>query len=192
MRSTLLLALLGVGGLALWSPSARAKIVALDLPGMIASCDDAVHGTVVAQRVFRVDHPIDGPELFFTTITLAGRSLGSGDEVTVDLTFPGGFVTPEEGVYNSESPQAQEVALGSEVVAFHDWTDNMGGDVAGHAIVAAHGGLYTVQENRRGERIVLGRGPGYAVSENVELEALRGQIQGITRELRETTEQEQR
>ena len=165
--------------LALFSTSpapVSAKILAFDLPGMLAVCDDAVHGTIVARRVFRIDHPIDGPELYYTVLSVNGASLRDGSEVGVEVTLLGGFVTPDEGVHNSESPREEETAIGAEVVLFHDWTENMGGDVAGHALVAGHGGLYTVQTNRRGDRVVLGRGPGYAVPLNVSLEALRTEV----------------
>lgn len=155
---------------------ARAKVVALDLPAMMKACDGAVVGKIVERQVFRIDHPIDGPELFYTTITVTGRSLVDGQEQTVDMTFPGGFITEEEGVYNSESPFEQEVKIGNDVVAFYDWTDNMGGDVAGNGLVAAHGGLYQVENNRAGDRIVRGRGPGYAVSSNLRLEELDSEI----------------
>ena len=168
-------AVLGAGLLAT-SGVARAKVVALDLPAMMQVCDGAIHGTIQQRQVFRIDHPIDGPELFYTTITVSGRSLVNGSEARVEMTFPGGFITAEEGVYNSESPFEQEVKIGNEIVAFYDWTENMGGDVRGNGLVAAHGGLYQVEENRLGQSIVRGRGPGYAVSSNLRLEELDSEI----------------
>ncbi len=108
----------------------------------------------------------------------------TGLESSALVRFPGGFVTPDEGAFNSESPHDPEVAIGNEVVAFYGYTNNMGGDLEGNRLIAAHGGLYPVQTNRAGERIVLGRGPGYAVSKNVLLSELETQIRELADENR--------
>jgi hypothetical protein len=152
-----------------------AQIQRLTLSDMVQQTDGAIVGTIAASKVFRVDHPIDGPELYFTTLTISGRSLVDQSELAVDVTFPGGFITPDEGVWNSEAPSAEETRLGNRVVAFYKWLDNMGGDVAGNALYASHGGLYQVVQGR-GAQVVLGKGDGYAVSANVALEALDSEI----------------
>lgn len=164
-------------------PSAPAKIVALDLPAMMQVTDDVFHGVVTSSKVFRIDHPIDGPELYYTTLEVEGRSLLVEEEAlrSFELTFPGGFITPEDGVHNSEMPHAHETEIGSEIVFFPSYTSNMGGDVAGSAPYAGHGGYYTVTTNRRGTKIVLGRGAGYAVDRNVRLD----QLAQSARELRQ-------
>jgi len=152
-----------------------AQIERLTLDQMVQKTDNAVAGTIVKSKVFRVDHPIDGPELYYTTLTLRGRSLLDSKPLEVDVTFPGGFISETEGVWNSEAPSADEIKLGNEVVAFYGWTDNMGGDVAANALWASHGGLYRIAKSRKGE-VVLGKGQGYAVSSNIELTKLDTQI----------------
>ena len=152
-----------------------AQIERLTLSDMVQKTDGAIAGTIAASKVFRVDHPIDGPELYFTTLTISGRSLVDQSELSVDVTFPGGFISPDEGVWNSEAPTAEEIRLGNRVVAFYKWVDNMGGDLAGNSLYAAHGGLFRTIESRQGT-VVQGKGEGYAVPTNVTLSDLNQQI----------------
>ena len=149
-----------------------AQIKRFTLDEMIAATDNTVFGEIVAQRVFRVDHAIDGPELYFTTLTIEGHSLNDDTPLTVDVTYHGGFINEEEGVYNSEAPSADDVKLGNRVVVFYEWTDNMGGGVAANALVASHGGLFRSLDGPSGAT-VLGRGDGYAVDRNVKLADLK-------------------
>jgi len=152
-----------------------AQIERLTLSEMVAKTDDSIVGKIVASKVFRVDHPVDGPDLFFTTITIQGRSLVNGVAVEVPVTFAGGFVDPQHGVHNSEAPAADEILIGNEVVAFYKWSDNMGGDVAGNALYAAHGGLYRVVHAGT-DSVALGKGPGYAIDNNWKLQDLDAEV----------------
>jgi hypothetical protein len=140
--------------------------------------DNAVYGEIVNRQVFRVDHPIDGPELFFTRLTIEGRSLANNSPMTVDVLYHGGFVSEDEGVYNSEAPAEDDVMLGNQVVVFYSWSDNMGGEVSGNALMAAHGGLYRTLQGP-GHATVLGRGDGYAVRSNVRLGDLDAEVTRI-------------
>ena len=155
-----------------------AQIERLDLAHMVAKTDNAVLGTIVGKEVTRVDHPIDGPELYFTHLLIQGRSLYTGNAITVPVTFAGGFVRPGEGTWNSEAPSADDTQVGNRVVVFYKWTDNMGGDVAANAIYAAHGGLYRVVKGRQ-DKVVLGQGDGYAVSGNIALGELDRAIKAL-------------
>ncbi len=166
------LALLGAVGLS--------QIKEMTLPEMVAEADHAVYGEISAQNVFVVDHPVDGPELYFTTITIEGRLVGAETPVTVDVTFQGGFIDDEHGVYNSEAPAADDVKVGNRVVAFYKWLDNMGGDVAANALMCAHGGVYRTMDGPKGT-VVLGRGKGYAVSANTKIEALDAKVSQLKR-----------
>jgi len=154
---------------------AGAQIERLDLAQMVARTDNAVHGQILAQEVVRIDHPVDGEGLFFTHLTVEGTSLVDGQPLTVQVTFPGGFVSPGEGVYNSEAPSADETRVGNEIVAFYKWSDNLGGGLAGNALYASHGGIYRVAATRRGP-VALGKGDGYALSSNVRVTELRTRI----------------
>lgn len=155
-----------------------AQIERLNLEQMVAKSDDAILGEIVKSEVIRIDHPIDGPELYYTHLTVKGRSLVDGKAQTTVVTFAGGFVDSEHGVWNSEAPSTEDTKIGNEVVAFYAHTSNMGGGLAANALYAAHGGLYRTVEGRMG-KVVLGRGDGYAIAENLKLPTLDERITSI-------------
>ena len=155
--------------------AAIAQIKHFTLEEMVRTADQAVEGQIIGSRAFRADSPDAGAELYYTTITIQGRALGSGQPITVDVTFRGGFVSETEGVFNSEAPAADDVKLGKRVVAFYRWTDDMGGGVPANALVASHGGLYRVVDGPRGAT-VLGRGAGYALAANRRMEHLESAV----------------
>jgi len=127
--------------------------------------------------VFRTDGDKNGQvkELYFTTITIDGRSLSNEQPLKVDVTFGGGFISPKEGSYNSEAPVADDVKVGNKVVAFFKHVDDMGNGLSGNVLYTWHGGIYRVF-TQRGESVVLGRGNGYAISSNWKLEELDAEI----------------
>ncbi|MEM7308388.1 MAG: hypothetical protein AAF682_17035 [Planctomycetota bacterium] len=171
------LALTGLVALAVTAVG-TAQIERLTLDQMVAKTDNAVIAEITGSRVFRVDHPVDGPELYYTTLTLAGTSLADGKPITVDVTFAGGFISDTEGVHNSEAPSADDIRVGNQVVAFYRWTNNMGGDVAANALYASHGGLFRTVAGPTGT-VVLGRGEGYAVDTNKSLGSLKKAVQSL-------------
>ncbi|HJP02635.1 MAG TPA: hypothetical protein QF764_12780 [Planctomycetota bacterium] len=155
-----------------------AQIERLTLPQMVAKTDGSVHGTITAREVIRIDHPIDGPELYYTHLTIEGTSLENGQKTSVVVTYPGGWIDDEQGVNNSEAPAEDDVKIGNEIVAFYKWSDNMGGDLAANALYASHGGLYQVVSGRT-QQVVLGQGEGYAVSSNIALGDLGQQVKSL-------------
>lgn len=157
------------------APPARASIEQLDLAAMVTKADGAIEGTITRSRVIRIDHPKDGTELYFTLLTIEGRSLADGSARTVEVFFAGGFVDARHGVFNSEAPAADDVRVGNRIVAFYKHTDDAGGGLAGNALYAAHGGLYRTFDAAQGT-IVQGRGDGYALRANVRLADLRVQV----------------
>jgi len=179
MRKTLLsLTILGLtAGLGL------AQIKKYTLDEMVAEMDNAVYGVIVARHVTRIDHPVDGPELFFTTLTIQGRSLTDNSPLTVDVSYHGGFVSEDEGVYNSEAPAEDDVQIGNQVVVFYSWSDNMGGEFASNALMAAHGGLYRTLQGPSSP-MVLGRGEGYALKRNARLGDLEADVTRLFAETR--------
>ena len=144
--------------------AAPAQIKAFTLEEMVQTSDQAIYGQIIGSRAWRVDSPVDG-ELYFTTITIQGRTLADSRAITVDVTFRGGFLSPTDGVFNSEAPAADDVKVGRKVVAFYRWTDDIGGGKGVNALMAAHGGLYRTVEGPRGPT-VLGRGEGFAIAAN--------------------------
>jgi hypothetical protein len=160
--------------------AAFAQIKSFTLDEMVRTADHAVDGQIIGSRAFRVDSAADGAEYYYTTITIQGRALSTGQPITVDVTFRGGFVSETEGVFNSEAPSADDVKLGKRVIAFYRWADDMGGGVAANTLVAAHGGLYRVVDGPRGAA-VLGRGAGYAIAANRRVEDLESAVRRVTK-----------
>jgi hypothetical protein len=154
---------------------ARAEIERLTLPQMVAKTDDVIYGTITDKKVIRIDHPKDGPELYFTSLTIEGKSLRDDKPLTVTVWFGGGFVDATHGVWNSEAPKTDDQKIGNKVVAFYKWADNLGGDLSGNALYAWHGGLFRTFDAPKGA-IVQGRGSGYAIPQNVTLTDLRAQV----------------
>ena len=171
--------------LAAAATAGRAQIERLDLETMVSRTDNTVHGEIVGKQVFRVDHPVDGPELYFTKLTVKGSSLVDGRGTTVDVVFPGGFIDKERGigVHNSEAPSEDDTRVGNQVVVFYRWNDNQGGGVAGNALYASHGGLYRTVKGPDGKVVVLGRGKGYAIEANRGLGQLDTAITTIRQQL---------
>lgn len=158
---------------------ATAQILRVDLPQILVETNDTVFGTIVKKRVVRIDHPVDGSELYFTTLSIEGRSLESGKPASVDVSYMGGFVDPENGSFNSEAPSADDTKVGNRVVCFYTYNENMGGDFSGNGIFGWHGGIYRTFE-RGGTVFVQGRGDGYAIPRNVTLRDLEAQIVQLT------------
>ncbi len=171
----------GVAGLCATSALAWASIQRLDLAAMVKLSDNAIVGTITHKETIRIDHPVDGPELYFTALTIEGRSLEDDRNVTVELWFGGGFVGPMHGVHNSEAPSDDDQKIGNRVVAFYRWEPNMGGEHAGNALIAWHGGLYRTFQARSGQTIVQGRGDGYAIPLNLELGELATQVKSLAK-----------
>ena len=158
----------------------HAQVRSLDLSEMVAVSDRGVYGQIVSKRVSRVD-AADGRVLYFTTMTIEGRHLSDGTPVRIDVSYPGGFVSEEEGYWHSESPGNEETRVGSHIVAFYKWFNGMGEAHATNWLYANHGGLYQTVEGPKGS-MVLGRGQGYAVSKNVRVTDLEASVKQIRAE----------
>lgn len=178
MQKTLTALVLGGAAISAAAVFGTAQIERLDLTQMVQRADDAVLGTIVDRNVIRIDHPVDGPELYYTALTVEGRSLSSNLPTTVDVWFGGGFVSETEGVFNSEAPSMDDQKIGNQIVAFYKFEENMGGDLSGNALMGWHGGLFRTFESRNAT-IVQGRGDGYAIATNVRLDALDLQIKSL-------------
>jgi hypothetical protein len=161
--------------LAATSAVSSAQIKSFTLEELVKASDQAIYGQIVGARAFRLDSPVDGEGLYFTTLTIQGRTLADGRATTVDVTMRGGFLSPTDGVFNSEAPAADDVKLGRKVVAFYRWADDIGGGRGANVLMAAHGGLYRTVEGPRGPA-VLGRGEGYAITSNRQLAHLESAV----------------
>ena len=166
--------------LALGAANSSAQVKAMDLTEMVTVCDHAVYGQIVSKQVRRIDasEKTQGRDLYYTTLTIAGRSLEDGTAVQVDVSYPGGFVSEEEGYWHSESPGDDETKIGSHIVAFYKWMPAMGGAHTTNWLYANHGGIYQSVQGPKGA-LVLGRGPGYAVKKNLQVTDLEKSVQRI-------------
>ena len=160
-----------VFGIGLVAGLGTTQIQRLNLDQMVAKSDNAVFAKIIDRDVFRIDHAVDGPNLYYTTLTIKGRSLVNGRQVTTKVTYPGGFLANGDGVWNSEAPTQENTQVGKTALFFYKWSDNMGGDVNGNALFASHGGLFRTVESPAGT-MVLGRGDGYAIQNNTALRDL--------------------
>ena len=160
----------------------HAAIVRLNLTEMVSRVDNAVRGQIIAKKAFRVSHPVDGNS-HYTVLTIQGKSLIDGRDITVDVTYLGGVVSDTEATYNSEAPREQMTTQGRQVVVFYKHADDLGYGVSGNGIYAAHGGIYSVAK-KGSKEVVLGRGTGYAVNANEDMPALNARITDIAREIK--------
>jgi hypothetical protein len=163
--------LLGALALVATGISSQAQIERLTLEQMVQKTDNSVFGEITSKEVIRIDHATDGPELYFTHLTIEGESLLNGDTTTVVVTFPGGFINEREGVWNSEAPSADDTKVGNKIVAFYKHLDNAGGDLECNFLYSSHGGLYRTVDSPAGS-VVMGRGEGYAIQSNTRLDDL--------------------
>ena len=171
MKHPLLIGLTAAAALLANVSLGQAQIERLTLESMVQKTDDTLFAEIISKEVIRIDDAKDGPQLYFTHLTLEGKSLETGERVNVVVTFPGGFITPEDGVWNSEAPSDDDIKIGGRIVAFYKHLDNAGGGLACNFLYASHGGLYRTVEGPNGT-VVLGRGEGYAIDANTSLEDL--------------------
>jgi len=172
----------------LLAPSARpggvahARIESVDLRRMMKRADGAVFAEIVGRDVFFASEE-DGPGLYFTRLTLRGIALDDGRAIEVDVLHHGGILDESNGAWNSEAPSADDTALGTRVIAFYTWVDDLGGGTAGNALFGSQGGIYRIVEGPLGAT-VLGRGAGFAVNHNVSVGALTRAIETLSVEAR--------
>jgi hypothetical protein len=171
--------LLATAGLLAAAAVGFAQVERLDLETMLkrTGCEGTIVGKIVKNEVFRTDVPNAG--LFFTQLTVEGTDLVTGLPKTIEVKYVGGFISPNEGAFNSEAPHPDDVKVGNEVVIFHKFEEDMGNGVSGHTPYAWHGGVYRVVNTARNGKVVLGRGEGYAISKNWKLAELQTEIARI-------------
>lgn len=164
---------------------ATASIERLTLRQMVEKSDGSVFGEIVGRQVTAVPVDDGAEELYFTTLTIQGRSLFDANQpLTVSVSYPGGYVDGERGVWNSEAPSEDDVRVGNRVLAFYKHNENMGGGFSGEELYASHGGLFRTFATKQGARIVQGRGEGYAVPSNRTLPNLELEAREHQRDLR--------
>jgi len=167
----LTLPLLGALAIVAVGAMSQAQIERLSLDSMVQKTDDTLFAEIINKEVIRIDDAKDGPQLYYTHLTLQGESLETGELANVIVTFPGGFVSEEDGVWNSEAPSDDDIKIGNHIVAFYKHLDNAGGGLECNFLYASHGGLFRTVDGPAGT-VVMGRGEGYAIDKNISLEDL--------------------
>ncbi len=165
--------------LAALSIAAAASIESLDLRKMVARADDAVAGTIIANRTTLVTDPMNGPQVF-TWLTVKGTSLYSGQPATKEVGFLGGSYGDFD-YFVSTMPSSSETQPGNRVVVFSRRETAFGGP-GNHAIYAALGGIFRMQAGRGGE-VALGKGKGFAIEKTTYLADLMKTVPSLRAEI---------
>jgi len=150
----------------------RACIEELDLPQMVAKTDTAVRGTITDVRTVRFVPPGDD-RLIYTLITVEGTDLYTGQPRILEAAFLGGTYQGDSMMVTS-MPTPDEYRLGNDVVVFSAPVEGWGPEVD-RCVYASMGGIFRVIDGRKGA-VVLGKGEGFAVQNNVLIETLRAAI----------------
>ena len=176
MPMKLLPTLLAAG--AILAPVALAAIEPLDLRKMLQRADSAVLGKIVQRTTWTHEDPTLGP-MEFTTITVKGEDLITGNTGSKQVTYTGSQARP-----NSEMPAESETREGNTVLVFSSRGKGFGMPQELSWMVAAHGGVFRVEAGPKGD-VVIGRGEGYAVEGNLLTGDLRQRITKTLAEIRE-------
>jgi len=162
----------------LLTAGALAAVKALTLSELMAITTDAAHVRIVAKSTFHMDYPL--PDAVWTRLSVVGESLRTGEPVKADLVFMGSH-DPADRYTMSEEPTLQDTRLGNEAVIFW-WDDpDMPAIGGGHRIFDLSG-VYRIEPGF-GTPVVMGKGDGFAWSENLKLADARDQVRKTHLEL---------
>ena len=149
-----------------------ACIEELDLAKMVSKTDSAVHGTITDVRTVRFV-PEGDDRLIYTILTIQGEDLYTGKTATMEAAFLGGTFEDDSMMVTS-MPAPSEYRLGNDVVVFRGAVEGWGPEID-HAVYAAMGGIYRTIDTKKGT-VVLGKGEGFAVENNVRVGDLKSEM----------------
>lgn len=160
----------------------HAAIKSVSFEEMCLYADQCVAGTIVNKVVREIDTGEHGIKIH-TWMTIEGENLESGRKVSIDVMHRGGILDAERGIgqFSSEAPSAQDTELGSRVVVFTKFADDIGGGVSSNLLAASHGGLFRTLDGPSG-LVVLGRGDGYAIPHNTKIGNVREGLRNILKQ----------
>jgi hypothetical protein len=163
-------------GVALVAVPAIASIKAMTLKELMAITTDAVDARIVAKSSFQLDYPMEGA--VYTRLSIEGVSLRTQEPVTTEVVFLGSH-DPADQFGTSEMPTLQDTRVGSQAVIFFAKDQ----DIPGRLNVAY--GLHTIYrvEESFGAPVVIGKGEGFAFTDNIKLDEARAQIRATHLEL---------
>ena len=169
------LALAALGAAVLAVPTIAA-VKAMTLSELMGITTDTVHVHILAKTTFRSDWPMTG--VVWTKLTVQGESLRTGEPVTTDLVFLGSH-DPKDNYGTSEMPTLQDTRVGGEAVIFFGKMDGMPGNPNVAYNLAC---VYRVEKGF-GTPVVIGKGDGFAWSENLKLSDAGDQVRKTHLEL---------
>ena len=144
---------------------------------MVAKTDAAVRGTITDVRTVRFTPPGDD-RLIFTILTIQGTDLYTGQARTMDAAFLGGAYQGDNMMVTS-MPAPSEYRLGNQVVVFSGPVQGWGPEID-RCVYASMGGIFREVASKQGP-VLLGKGEGFALNQNIRLADL--QV-AITKEVR--------
>jgi hypothetical protein len=162
--------------LGLLAAVSAAAIKALTLSELMEITTDTAHVHITGRSSVQLDYPYGGA--VWTRLSVQGESLRTGAAVKTDLMFLGSH-DPADEFTISEMPTLQDTRTGGEAVVF--WWDDP--ELAGGAHrIFDLSGVYRV-EQAFGAPVVIGKGEGFAWSENVKLADAGNQVRQAHLEL---------
>jgi len=162
-------------GLALVALPTAASIRAMDLSEYMEITVETLHGTIVAKETFRNDYPEAGT--VWTRITVEGDAWRAEEPVTVEAVFMGSH-DPADNFFMSEMPEFRDVRIGHEVVMFYGTDPSVHPDRGLANVVWNLSGVFRV-ERGYGEPVLVGKGEGFAFTENVKLSEAKSRVRAI-------------
>ena len=150
----------------------RACIEELTLAQMVAKTDAAVRGTITDVRTVRYTPPGDD-RLIFTILTVAGTDLYTGQARTIEAAFLGGTHQGDSMMVTS-MPAPSEYRVGNPVLVFSGPVEGWGPDIQ-RCVYASMGGIFREVASKNGP-VLLGKGEGFAIDQNVRLADLQAAI----------------
>ena len=143
------------------APMVLASIEKLDLPEMVRRVDSAVVGNITAKTTWSHAIQDGGGSLEFTTITVTGDDLMTGKPATIEVSYVGSDKSP-----TTVTPAESETRIGTRIAVFSKKSSAFGVPDAKNWMYASHGGVFRVEAGPKGD-VVLGKGAGFAVSDNL-------------------------
>ena len=153
-----------------------AAIKALTLPELMEITTDAAHVRITAAAPVSMDWPYEGS--VWTRLSIEGQSLRTGEPVKTDVMFLGSHDATQRFTI-SEMPTLQDTRVGNEAIVF--WWDDPDMPGGGHRVFDLSG-VYRVEPSF-GAPVVIGKGEGFAWSENVKLADAAVQVRAAHLEL---------
>jgi hypothetical protein len=149
-----------------------AAIKAMNLTELMGITTDVAHVRILEKSSFALAYPF--PEAVYTRLTVEGVSLRTGKPVETELVFLGSH-DPDDQYGVSEMPTIQDTRIRSEVIVFFQRDKAFPGEAN---ILHNLASVYRV-EKTFGSPVVIGKGEGFAFTENIKLADARVAVRDI-------------